>query len=69
MYETLHGKVVQLNTVNIHGLIFIDLTLEDEKGIQQRLRLQDTQIPAGLTADDQLTVELILGNVHTIERG
>ncbi len=69
MYETLHGKAVQLNTVNIHGLIFIDLIIEDEKGIQQRLRLQDTQIPTGLMAGDQLTVELILGNVHTIERG
>lgn len=67
MYETLEGPVLQVQTISIHGAVFYEVVLQTPHA-PRRLRFQDTFLRPGPIAGEHLRIELILGNVHDVQR-
>lgn len=67
MYETLEGQVVQAQPASIHGAVFYDIVLQTAEGTR-RLRFQDMFLSSPPQVGERLRLELILGNVNSVER-
>ncbi|MER3444622.1 MAG: hypothetical protein C4333_11095 [Meiothermus sp.] len=67
MHQTLEGAVLQAQAVSIHGAVFYDVVLQTGEGAV-RVRFQDTFLSPAPQAGERLRLELILGNVHRVER-
>ncbi len=67
MYETLEGPVLQVEVASIHGVVFYDVVLKTEDAVRG-LRFQDTFLQPAPQTGEYLKVELILGNVSSVQR-
>lgn len=67
MYETLEGQVIQAQAASIHGAVFYNIILQTAEGLR-RLRFQDSFLNPAPQAGENLRLELILGNVNSVER-
>ncbi|WP_018465720.1 hypothetical protein [Calidithermus timidus] len=67
MHETLEGTILQAQALSIHGAVFYDLLLQTAEG-PRRVRCQDTFLSPPPQAGEKLRLELILGNVSSVER-
>ncbi|RIH87782.1 hypothetical protein [Calidithermus roseus] len=65
--QTLEGTVLQAQALSIHGAVFYDLLLQTAEG-SRRVRFQDTFLSPAPQAGEKLRLELILGNVSSVER-
>ncbi|WP_122959142.1 hypothetical protein, partial [Meiothermus taiwanensis] len=64
---TLEGSVLQVQAISIHGAVFYEVVLQTPQAVR-RLRFQDTFLHPGPTTGEHLRIELILGNVHNVQR-
>lgn len=65
--QTLEGTVLQAQAVSIHGAVFYDVVLQTGESAV-RVRFQDTFLSPAPQAGENLRLELILGNVSSVER-
>lgn len=67
MHQTLEGTVMQAQALSIHGAVFYEILLQTAEG-PRRVRFQDTFLSPAPRVGEKLRLELILGNVSSVER-